>query len=102
MDKKIRHTPNKERGLVLVYTQYSIKVNSYAAGFFGVGGVGRYGTSASPCSRHSPVADCCAQGDELFGSIKVEKFPELMSNYCLLCKDLFHESSVPGTQQAGQ
>ena len=37
----------------------------------------------------------------VFGSIKVEEFPELMSNYCLLCKDLFHVSSVRGTEQAG-
>lgn len=64
--------------------------------------MGGYETSASPCSRHSPFADCCAHGDELFISVKVEEFSDLMSNYCLLCKDLFHVSSVRGTEQAGQ
>jgi len=36
-----------------------------------------------------------------FVSIKVEEFPEMMSSYYLLCKDLFHVSSVRGIEQAG-
>jgi len=58
-----------------------------------------YGISTSPCSRHSLFADCCVHGYELFCSIKVEEFRELMSNYYLLCKDLSNVSSVRGAEQ---